>query len=259
MKFCLSVLCLLFAVCCPLHAEEVTVAAASDLNFAIKEIIQKFEQSTGHKVRLTLGSSGNFYAQIVNGAPFDVFLSADINYPAELEKSGKAVPGSTFTYGIGAISLWVPKDSRIDVERLHMKALLDPSVRKIAIGNPEHAPYGRAAVAAMQTAKIYDQVKSKLVLGENISQAAQFVQSRAADIGIIAFSIATSGPMLGTGRHWRIPSNMHPPIEQGAVLLKRGGTAARAFHEWLRGPEAQKVFEKYGFGRLIGRGGTGRQ
>lgn len=247
MKFFLSFLCLLAAV--PLHAEEINVAAASDLNFAIKEIIQQFERSTGHRVRLTLGSSGNFHAQIVNGAPFDVFLSADMNYPKELEKSGHAVPGATFIYGIGAISLWVPKDSTVNVEGLGMKALMDPSVRKIAIANPLHAPYGRAAVAAMQAANVYDRVKSKLVLGENISQAAQFVQSRAADIGILAQSIAGSEPMLRAGRHWRIPANMHPVLEQGAALLKRGGPGAKAFHQWLRGPEARKVLERYGFGQ----------
>lgn len=249
MKILLSVLCLLGAI--PLHAEDINVAAASDLQFAIKEIIQQFERGTGHRVRLTLGSSGNFYAQIVNGAPFDVFLSADMNYPMRLEKDGQAVPGSTFIYGAGSISIWVPKSSPINVELLGMQALLEPSIRKIAIANPDHAPYGRAAVAAMRTAKVYDRVKSKLVLGENISQAAQFVESGAADIGIIAISIAGSGPMSRTGRHWRIPQNMYPVLDQGAVLLKRAGAGAKAFHAWLRGPEARAILEKYGFGRRL--------
>src|SRR6266571_3719361 len=151
MKF---LLCLLVAI--PACAEDINVAAASDLNFALKEIIQQFEHETGNKVRLTLGSSGNFYAQIVNGAPFDVFLSADVNYPKQLEKVGLAVAGSTFIYGVGGISLWAPKSSSIKVDLLGMKSLLEPSVRKIAIANPEHAPYGRAAVAAMQNAKVYD-------------------------------------------------------------------------------------------------------
>jgi len=231
----------------PVRAEQVNVAAASDLNFAIKEIIQQFERETGHKVLLTLGSSGNFYAQIVNGAPFDVFLSADLNYAKQLESAGRAVPGSTFIYGVGEIALWVPKNSKLKLEALGIKALLEPSVKKIAIANPDHAPYGRAAVAAMQNANVYDSVKSKLVLGENISQAAQFVQSGAADVGIIALSIAVSEPMQRTGTYWPIPKESYPPLQQGAVLLKRAGAGAKAFHEWLRGVEARKIFAKYGF------------
>jgi molybdate transport system substrate-binding protein len=233
----------------PVRAEQVHVAAASDLNFAIKEIIQQFERETGHKILLTLGSSGNFYAQIVNGAPFDVFLSADLNYPKQLEEAGRTVPGTTFIYGVGGIALWVPKNSKIKLEALGMKALLEPSLRKIAIANPEHAPYGRAALAAMQNAHVYESVKSKLVLGENISQAAQFVQSGAADVGIIALSIAVSEPMQRTGRYWPIPRESYPPLEQGAVLLKRAGAGGQAFHEWLRSGEARKIFAKYGFGR----------
>jgi molybdate transport system substrate-binding protein len=249
MRLCVSAalwfLTCLFAL--PLHAEEVHVAAASDLNFAIKEIIPQFERDTGYRVRLTLGSSGNFYAQIVNGAPFDVFLSADMNYPRQLEKAGSAVPGSTFVYGVGGIALWVRKNSTVKVDALGMKALLEPAVKKIAIANPEYAPYGRAAVAAMQQAKVYDLVKSKLVLGENISQAAQFVQSGAADIGIIALSTAASEPMQKMGMYWPIPRDTYPRLEQGAVLLKRGGDGAKAFHEWLRGAAARKVLEKHGF------------
>ena len=246
MKCLLTLLCFIAAV--PLHAEEITVAAASDLNFAIKEIIPAFERTTGHKVRLTLGSSGNFYAQIINGAPFDVFLSADLNYPKELERGGYALSGSTFVYAVGRIALWVPGRSSLNLEKLGMQSLADPSVRKIAIANPEHAPYGRAAVAAMKALNVYEQVKSKLVMGENISQAAQFVQSGAADIGVIAVSIAMSGPMRIGGRHWLIPTDLYPRMDQGAVLLKRAKPGAKAFHEWLRGSQARAVFERYGLG-----------
>jgi len=247
MKWLIGFLWLLMVA--PLEAEQVNVAAASDLNFAIKEIIQQFERETGHKVRLTLGSSGNFYAQIVNGAPFDVFLSADLDYPRQLEKSGYAAPGSTSIYGVGGIALWVRKDSRIKPDTKGMKALLEPSIKKVAIANPEYAPYGRAAIAAMQKAQIYESVKNKLVLGENMSQAAQFVQSGAADAGIIALSIALSEPMERTGLYWVIPRDNYPPLEQGAVLLKRGGTEAKAFFDWLRGEPARRIFEKYGFGQ----------
>jgi molybdate transport system substrate-binding protein len=242
MRWLLTALCLLTAI--PARGEQINVAAASDLNFALREIVQNFERQTGHKVRLTLGSSGNFYAQILNGAPFDVFLSADVNYTKQLESAGRVVPGSTFIYGIGQIALWAPKLSQPS-----MKALLEPSVRKIAIANPEHAPYGRAAIAAMQKANVYEAVKQKLVLGENISQAAQFVQSGAADIGIIALSIALSEPMQRTGMYWPIPRDMYPALEQAAALLKHGGAAAKQFHEFLRSPAAQSSFEKYGFRR----------
>jgi molybdate transport system substrate-binding protein len=247
MRFALSLVCLLVAF--PLHAEEIRVAAASDLNFAMKEIIQEFEHSTAHRLRLTLGSSGNFYAQIVNGAPFDVFLSADLDYPRRLEQGGQAVAGSTFVYGVGRIALWVPGRSALSLGKLGMRALVEPSVKKIAIANPEHAPYGRAAIAAMEYASVLVEAKKKLVFGENISQAAQFVQSGAADIGVIALSIALSDPMRNAGRYWVIPPDTYPRMEQGAVLLKRAGPAARAFHEWLRGPETRGILDKYGFGR----------
>src|SRR5216684_3804090 len=149
-----TLLCLfgLFMAVIPLHAESINVAAASDLSFALQEIIQQFEHDTGNQVRLTLGSSGNFYAQILNGAPFDVFLSADMDYPRELEKKGHAVPGSIFVYGIGRIVLWVPSRSPLvqeKLDKLGMRAVLDDSVKKIAIANPAHAPYGRAAVTAL--------------------------------------------------------------------------------------------------------------
>lgn len=246
MKMLLWFLCLPMAVL-PLRAETVNVAAASDLSFALHEMIAAYEHETGNQVRLTLGSSGNFYAQIVNGAPFDVFLSADIDYPKQLEAKGHAVPGSVFTYGLGALALWVPKQSSLKLDKLGMQALLDNSVKKVAIANPEHAPYGRAAIAAMEHAKAYDRVRAKLVLGENVSQAAQFVQSGAAEIGVIALSIAVSAPMRESGRYWIVPADMYPLLEQGAVLLKRAGPAARDFYQWLHDSEAQQILFKYGF------------
>ncbi len=243
----LSVVISILLAAIPVQAETVNVAAASDLSFALKEIIEGFEHKTGDQVQLTLGSSGNFYAQISNGAPFDVFLSADMDYPRQLETKGYALPGSLFTYGIGGLALWVPNRSVLDIGKLGMRALLDDSIKKIAIANPEHAPYGRAAVDAMQHANLYDRVKGKLVFGENISQAAQFVQSGAAEIGIIALSLAVSTPMRDAGRYWVIPADTYPLLEQGAVLLKRAGPAGKAFYQWLHGSEAQRIFFKYGF------------
>ena len=229
-------------------ADTVLVAAASDLSYAINAIIPKFEQSTGHKVKLTLGSSGNFFAQISNGAPFQIFLSADVNYPRQLEKAGRAETGSTYIYALGKIVLWVPNSSKIDIQAKKLQSLLDPAIRKISIGNPEHAPYGRAAVEAMRRAGVYDAVKSKLVYGENISQAAQFVQSGAADIGIIALSLALGESMRSSGKYWEVPSDMYTSMEQGATLIKPVTAASRAFHEWMRRPESREILSRYGFG-----------
>jgi molybdate transport system substrate-binding protein len=229
-------------------AEEITIAAASDLNFAFKEIVVEYEKTTGNHVKLTLGSSGNFFAQIQNGAPFDLYFSADITYPRKLEEAGLTVPGSLYQYAVGRIVLWTGNESRIDVTQ-GFEALRDPTVKKIAIANPKHAPYGRAAVAAMEHAHVYDHVKDKLVLGENISQAAQFVESGAADVGIIALSLALAPPMQAAGHYWEIPADAYPPIEQGAVMLMGGKNqkSAKAFLSFIQGAEGQTMMKRYGF------------
>ena len=230
-------------------AGEITVAAASDLNFVFKEIVAEFEKKTGNTVRLSLGSSGNFFAQLSNGAPFDLFFSADIGYPKKLEEAGLAEPGTLYMYAVGRIVVWVPKGSPIDVGALGMKALQHPSVKKIAIANPKHAPYGRAAVAAMEHFKVYEAVKDKLVLGENISQTAQFVQTGGADIGIIALSLAVAPAVKETGLFWEVPPEAYPRLEQGAVIMRtaKDPKTARAFLDYVRGPEGRGVFARYGF------------
>lgn len=229
-------------------AEEITIAAASDLNFAFREITAEYEKTTGHHVRLSLGSSGNFFAQIQNGAPFDLYFSADIAYPKKLEEAGLTVPGSLYQYAVGRIVLWTGLESRIDVTQ-GLEALREPAVKKIAIANPKHAPYGRAAVAAMEYFKLYDQVKDKLVLGENISQTAQFIESGACDIGVIALSLAVAPAMKTKGTYWEIPSETHPALEQGTVILKSSkqqGTA-KQFLEFIKGPQGQEIMKRYGF------------
>lgn len=229
-------------------AEVITIAAASDLNFVFRELVAEYEKSTGDRVRLSLGSSGNFYAQIQNGAPFDLYFSADIAYPRKLEEAGLTVPGSLYPYAIGRIVLWAGKDSRLDLSK-GLDVLLETTIKKIAIANPKHAPYGRAAVAAMEHAQVYDRVKDKLVFGENISQAAQFIESGAADIGIIAMSLALAPPMQAAGRYWEIPTDAHPPIEQGAVILKgaKSQERAKAFLSFVQGAEGQAMMKRYGF------------
>ncbi len=229
-------------------AEVITIAAASDLNFVFRELVAEYEQSTDDRVRLSLGSSGNFYAQIQNGAPFDLYFSADIAYPRKLEEAGLTVPGSLYPYAIGRIVLWAGKDSRLDLSK-GLEILRESTVKKIAIANPKHAPYGRAAVAAMEQAQVYDRVKDKLVFGENISQAAQFVESGAADIGIIAMSLALAPPMQAAGRYWEIPADVHPPIEQGAVIIRgaKNQERAKAFLSFVQSAEGQAMMKRYGF------------
>lgn len=230
-------------------AGEITIAAASDLNFAFKELIADFEGKTGDRVKLSLGSSGNFFSQIQNGAPYDLYFSADIRYPQKLIESGHAASDSLYRYAVGRIVVWAPKASSLPVEKNGLRVLLDPAAKKIAIANPKHAPYGRAAVSAMEHEDIYDAVKGKLVLGENISQAAQFVESGAADVGVIALSLALAPPMQAAGRFWEIPPGAHPPIEQGAVQLKgaRQPAVAAKFLEYLKGSVGQAVMIRYGF------------
>jgi len=229
-------------------AEEITIAAASDLNFAFREIVTEYEKASGNHVRLTLGSSGNFYAQIQNGAPFDLYFSADIAYPRKLEEAGLTVPGSLYQYAVGRIVLWTGKGAHLDLSK-GLEILGEPRIKKVAIANPKHAPYGRAAVAAMEHAQVYDRVKDKLVLGENISQAAQFVESGAADVGIIALSLALAPPMQAAGHYWEIPADAHPPIEQGAVMLMGGKNqeSAKAFLSFIQGAEGQTMMKRYGF------------
>lgn len=229
-------------------AEEITIAAASNLNFAFREIATEYEKASGNQVRLTFGSSGNFYAQIQNGAPFDLFFSADLEYPQKLEEAGLTVPGSLYQYAVGRIVLWTGHESRIDVTK-GIEALREPTIKKVAIANPKHAPYGRAAVAAMEHFKVYDQVKDKLVLGENISQAAQFIESGACDIGIIALSLAVTPAMKSKGTYWEIPTGAHLPLEQGVVILKssKQQESAKQFIAYIKGVQGQEIMKRNGF------------
>lgn len=229
-------------------AEDLVVAAAADLNYAFKELVAEYEKQTGQHVRLSFGSSGNFYSQISNGAPFDLFFSADIGYPNKLLDAGLAVPGSLYRYATGRIVLWVPTGSKLDVAR-GMDVLLDPTIRRIAIANPKHAPYGRAAVSAMEYYRVFDRVKHNLVLGENVAQATQFVQSGAADIGIIALSLALAPPVRTVGTYWLIPEEAHPRIEQGAAIMtaSKNQEGSRRFLAFLDTPGARAVMRRYGF------------
>jgi molybdate transport system substrate-binding protein len=212
------------------------------------ELAQQFADKNGTKVEVTYGSSGNFFSQMQNGAPFDVFFSADIEYPRKLAAAGIADSGTLYQYAIGRIVIWAPPDAKVDVARDGWKALLDERVQKIAIANPEHAPYGKAAVAAMQKAGIYEHVKAKLVYGENISQAAQFVQSGSAQAGILALSLAAS-PAMKDGKCWVIPAEMHAPIEQAAIVLReaRNRNDVAAFLEFVKSAAGREILTRFGF------------
>ncbi|WP_309891902.1 molybdate ABC transporter substrate-binding protein [Archangium sp.] len=243
----------LFAGPRPISGSEkkrrVTIAAASDLKFALDELVNGFRaENPGAEVQVTYGSSGNFLAQISNGAPFDVFLSADVAYPRKLVEQG-LVQDDVFLYAVGRIVLWVPKGSSLAVEQLGMKTLVEPAAKRIAIANPQHAPYGRAAESAMKSQGVYDAVKDKLVLGENIAQTAQFVESGNADVGIIALALALAPVMKDKGQYWEVPLDAYPRMEQGGAILKRAQDVelAKRFRDYLIGPQGKALLERYGF------------
>lgn len=228
---------------------ELVVAAAADLSTALKEVGAGFEKKTGVKVNLSFGASGALTQQIQNGAPFDLFFSADMDYPRHLIASGDADGASLYQYAVGKLVLWVPTDSSLDVEHQGMNILLDPSVKKIAIANPQHAPYGRAAVAALKHAALYDRVSDRLVLGENVSQAAQFVESGNAQAGFVAFAHAVAPAMRGKGKYWEVPLDYYPALAQGAVVLSRSlhKKEAAEFLEYIKTKESAELFRKFGF------------
>ena len=228
----------------------VAVAAAADLQFAMAELVAQFHaRYPDIAVTATYGSSGNLYAQLSQGAPFDLFFSADAEFPARLAADGLTVPNSEVVYGIGRLVLWVPRGSPLDVQRFGMTVLTQPAARRIAIANPTHAPYGRAAEAALRALGVYDRVRAKLVFGEHIAQAAQFVQAGAADIGILALSLAMAPPMREAGAYWEIPATAYPSMQQAGVILRsaRDREAAQQFRDFVSGATGQAVLARYGF------------
>jgi molybdate transport system substrate-binding protein len=237
---------LLTAAACFAQEKRLTIAAAADLGPAFKEVAAGFEKQSGVKVRVILGSSGNFFAQIQNGAPYDLFFSADRDYAKKLQDRGLA--DQLTTYAEGSIVLWVRNDSKLDLAR-GMDVLLDPSIKTIAIGNPAHAPYGKAALSALEHFGLADKVRSKLVFGENISQATQFVETGNADVGITALSLALSPALRREGRYSEIPHDAYPRMEQAAVILKSAANreAATAFLSYLESATAKEIMQRYGF------------
>lgn len=228
------------------HAETARVAAASDLKFAFDELKPLFEKAhPAHKLELIMGSSGKFMQQIDNGAPFDLFFSADVTMPRQLVASGKAV-APVVTYAFGRVVLW---SAKIDASQLTLKDLSRKDLRKVAIASPDHAPYGVRAKEALINSGEWPAVQPKLVFGENISHTAQLVDMQAADIGIIALSLAVHGQLKKKGGHFLIPDNLHQPLEQAYVITTRGkdNAAAVAFASFMRTPQARQTMKSYGF------------
>jgi molybdate transport system substrate-binding protein len=229
---------------------EINVAAAADLSSALQEVAANYEKRTGIAVKLSFGASGALTQQIQNGAPFDVFFSADMDYPKQLIAGGQAESATLYRYAVGRLVLWVPKDSPLDVEHNGMDVLLDPSVKKISLGNPQHAPYGRAAAAALKHYGLYEKLSDRLVLGENVAQAAQFVESGNAQAGFVALAHAIAPAMQGKGKYWVVPADAYPPLDQGAVVISNSPHKqdAVAFLEYVKTAEATAVLKRYGFG-----------
>jgi molybdate transport system substrate-binding protein len=212
----------------------VRIAAASDLNFALEAIAREYQG----KLAISYGSSGNFATQIANGAPFDVFLSADLDYARRLARRS----GDVFAYATGRIVVWVPAGSALDPA----EALRSPALRRLAIANPQHAPYGRAAEAALRHMGLWDALQPKLVMGENIVQTLQFVESGAADAGIVALSLASAPAARGKGRYREVAPDAYPRMEQGGVILN-DTPGARAFRDYLFSPAGRNILKQYGF------------
>ena len=235
---------LLFAGATP--AAEVRVAVAANFAQPMKEIAAEFEKETGHRLSVSQGASGKFYAQISNGAPFDVFLSADDETPARLLKEGKAVAGTAFTYAIGRLVLWSPDEKLVDQGGAVLKS---DSFRFVAIANAKVAPYGRAAVQVMQKLGVLSRIEPRVVQGESIAQTFQFVSSGNAQLGFVALSQVWDSGRLRSGSGWVVPEAMHEPLRQDAVLLNPGrdSAAARSLLAYLNSDKARKISERYGY------------
>ncbi len=228
-------------------AASARVAAAADLRFAFNELLPLFQKShPQHRLELIMGSSGKFMQQIENGAPFDIFFSADMSYPQKLVASGMAVAPVT-RYAVGRIVLW---SAKVDASQLSLQSLTRPEFRKIAIASPDHAPYGARAREALQHAGLWTVLQPKLVFGENISHAAQLIDSQAAEVGIIALSLALNDTLKVKGGHFLIPAHTHQPLEQAFVITRYGqnNAAAKALAEFMRTPEVGLLMQRNGFG-----------
>lgn len=228
------------------QAEKITIAAAADLKFAMDEIVGAYKKSNvADEIEVIYGSSGKFNTQMQQGAPFDLFFSADIAYPRELAKAGLAA-SEVKPYAVGRIVLW---STSMDASKMTLDSLTDPKIAHIAIANPKHAPYGKRAEEALRSSGLWEKIESKLVYGENIANTAQFVQTGNAQVGIIALSLALNPELSSKGGYYLIPDKLHNPLEQGFIISKRaeGNALAKRFAEYMGSKPARAVMTKYGF------------
>lgn len=235
---------LLLSLC--VHAERIAIAAAADLKFAMDEIVAAFKQSNpADEVEVTYGSSGKFHTQIQQGAPYDLYFSADIAFPRELANNGLAT-AYVKPYAFGRIVLW---SASLDATQMTLASLTDPKITRIAIANPRHAPYGKRAEEALRASGLWEQVEPKLVYGENIAHTAQFVQTGNAQVGIIALALAVNPELASRGGYWLIPDTLHEPLEQGYIITKRaeGNALAKRFADYMGSKPARAVMTHYGF------------
>lgn len=228
------------------HAEKITIAAAADLKFAMDDIVKNFQSTNpADQIEVIYGSSGKFHTQIQQGAPYDLYFSADIAFPRELAKAGLAA-SEVKPFAVGRIVLW---STTVDATKLTLDSLSDPKFARIAIANPKHAPYGKRAEEALRSAGLWEKVKPRLVYGENIAHTAQFVQTGNAQVGVIALALAVNPELASKGGYWLIPDTLHAPLEQGFIITKRaeGNALAKRFAEHMGNAAARAVMTKYGF------------
>jgi molybdate transport system substrate-binding protein len=242
----LTLLAALFLTVFGVRADEVQVAVAANFTAPMQQIAAQFEKDTGHKTLLSFGATGKFYAQIVNGAPFEVFLAADDETPARLEKEGHAVAGSRFNYAIGKLVLWSANPDLVDAKGDVLKT---GSFKHIALANPKTAPYGAAAVEAMTKLGVLARLEPLFVQGENIAQAHQFISTGAAELGFVALSQVYKDGKVSGGSMWAVPASLHQPILQDAVLLAKGKdkAAPAALLTYLKGEKARAIIKSYGY------------
>jgi len=242
----LSALFIALLAAAGVHAGEVQVAVAANFTAPMLQIAAEFQKDTGHVAKLAFGATGKFYAQIVNGAPFEVFLAADDSTPAKLEREGHIVAGSRFTYSVGALVLWSSRPDFVDGKG---EVLKGGNFRKVSIANPKTAPYGSAALETLKKLNLLAAVQPKFVQGENIAQTLQFVSTGNAELGFVALSQVFKDGRITSGSAWIVPADMHEPILQDAVILKRGQSnpAASALHAYLRGEKARAIIQRFGY------------
>jgi molybdate transport system substrate-binding protein len=240
-------ICSLLLVASAAQAEEITVAAAADLKFAMDEIVTAFKKSNStEKVEVIYGSSGKAHTQIQQGAPYDLYFSADIAFPQELIKNSFAASSDVTPYALGRIVLWSASQ---DASKMTLASLTDPKITHVAMANPKHAPYGKRAEEALRSSGLWEKVEPKMVYGENITQAAQFVETGNAQVGILALSLVVSPQLSSKGEYYLIPDTLHEPLDQGFIILKRAenNKLAKQFADYMSSKDARAIMTKYGF------------